>query len=303
VPAARHHLTILVPDGAVRDRIEPERSRWDPAMAAGVPAHVSLVYPEEVADFDGLLARAERATREQVGFPLDVRGLLRTDEPNGVFVGVGVTDRTGAVPALRAALLPPGSTPRGVPLHVTIVHPRTSNRGEAAFAARRGAEALAAGSFPVTEVCWTETSAAGMEVRARFPLRPSRVQQVAAVLRRGDRVLLCHRTPDRRSFPDCWDLPGGHVEVDEHGAVALARELREELGITVTALPDVPARSVSDDEFGIDLSVWVVDEWDGEPVNTAPEEHDDLAWCDAAAWSSRRLAHPAYPALLADAVS
>ena len=301
MPAARHHLTILVPDGAVRDRIEPERLRWDPTMAAGVPAHVSLVYPEEVADFDALLARAEPATREQVGFPLDVRGLVRTDEPDGVFVGAGVTDRTGAVPALRDALLPPGSTPLGVPLHVTIVHPRTSDRGDDAFAALR--DGALAGSFPVTEVCWTETSAQGMQVRARFPLRAPRVQQVAAVLRRGDRVLLGHRTPDRRSFPDCWDLPGGHVEVDEHGAAALARELREELGITVTGLPDVPNRSVSDDGFGIDLSVWFVDEWEGEPANTAPEEHDDLAWCDATAWSSRRLAHPDYPALLADAVS
>src|SRR5829696_2122252 len=130
-----------------------------------------------------------------------------------------------------------------------------------------------------------------MEVRARFPLRAPRVQQVGAVLRRGGRVLLCHRTPDRRSFPDCWDLPGGHVEVGEHGAGALARELQEELGIIVTALPDVPDCSVSDDGFGIDLAVWFVDEWHGELANTAPEEHDDLAWCDATAWSTRRLAH------------
>jgi 8-oxo-dGTP pyrophosphatase MutT (NUDIX family) len=298
---ARHHLTILVPDGTVRDRVEPERARWDPTMAAGVPAHVSLVYPEEVADFDALLARAEAAARKQTGFPFDVREILRTDEPNGVFVGLGVTDRTGAVPALRRALLPPGSTPLGIPLHVTVVHPRTSDRGDAAFAALR--DGVATGSFPVTELCWTETSIDGMQVRARFGLRPPRIQQVAAVLRRGDRVLLGHRTAARRSFPDCWDLPGGHVEAGEHGALALARELREELGITVTGLPDVPARAVSDEGLGVDLSVWFVDDWQGEPVNTAPEEHDALEWCDAAAWSTRRLAHPDYAALLAGAVS
>jgi hypothetical protein len=67
---ARHHLTILVPDGAVRDRVEPERSRWDPTMAAGVPAHVSVVYPEEVVDFDALLERVPVATRDHVGFHL-----------------------------------------------------------------------------------------------------------------------------------------------------------------------------------------------------------------------------------------
>ena len=39
---------------------------------------------------------------------------------------------------------------------------------------------------------------------------------VAALLVRADRVLLCHRSPDRRWFPDVWDFPGGHVE--ESGA-------------------------------------------------------------------------------------
>jgi mutator protein MutT len=297
---ARHHLTILVPDGAVRARVEPERSRWDPTMAAGVPAHVSVVYPEEVVDFDALLERARTATRDRTGFPLDVREILRTDEAEGVFVGLRVTDRTGGLTGLRHALLPADATPLGIPPHVTVVHPRTSDRGDDAF--RALGAAATAGSFLVTELCWTETSAAGMAVRERFPLRPPRVQQVAAVLRRGDEVLLGHRRADRRSFPDCWDLPGGHVEADEHGAAALARELQEELGITV-AVPDVPARTVSDDTLGIDLSIWFVDRWDGEPENVAPDEHDTLSWCDAAAWSTRRLAHPDDAALLADAVS
>jgi 8-oxo-dGTP diphosphatase len=298
---ARHHLTILVPDGAVRARVEPERLRWDPTMAEGVPAHVSVVYPEEVVDFDALLERARGATPDRVGFHLDVREILRTEEPDGVFVGVAVTDRTGGLSTLRQALLPPRSTPIGIPPHVTVVHPRTSDRGHAASTSLRDAEIH--GSFPVTEICWTETSLARMTVRERFGLRPPRVQQVAAVLRRGNEVLLGHRTAARRSFPDCWDLPGGHVEADEHGAAALARELREELGIIVTGLPDVPMQAVSDDALGIDLSIWFVDDWEGEPENTAPEEHDALAWCDAHAWSSRPLAHPAYRALLASAVS
>jgi 8-oxo-dGTP pyrophosphatase MutT (NUDIX family) len=297
----RHHLTILLPDGAVRSRVEPERSRWDPVMAGGVPAHVSVVYPEEVADFDGLLERARVVTRDRAGFHLDVREILRTEEPHGVFVGLRVTDRTGGLAELRHALLAPGSTPLGIPPHVTVVHPRTSDRGDAAFAALRAVAVQ--GSFAVAELCWTETSPAGMTVRERFELRPPRVQQVGAVVRRGDEVLLGHRTADRRSAPDCWDVPGGHVEVDEHAAVALARELGEELGITVTGVPDVPTRVVSDETLGVDLSIWFVDEWEGEPVNAAPEEHDRIAWCDASGWSTRRLAHPGYAALLADAVS
>src|SRR5690349_1557820 len=60
-----------------------------------------------------------------------------------------------------------------------------------------------------------------------------RVQIVAALLRDGDRVLLCHRSAARRWYPDVWDLPGGHVEAGETPGAALVRELREELGITI----------------------------------------------------------------------
>ena len=35
---------------------------------------------------------------------------------------------------------------------------------------------------------------------------------VAGVLVRGTEVLLGHRSPGRRWYPDVWDLPGGHVE-------------------------------------------------------------------------------------------
>jgi 8-oxo-dGTP diphosphatase len=56
---------------------------------------------------------------------------------------------------------------------------------------------------------------------------------VTALLRDADRILLCHRSPRRRWYPDVWDLPGGHVEPGEMPGAALARELREELGIAI----------------------------------------------------------------------
>ncbi|WP_425465358.1 NUDIX domain-containing protein [Nonomuraea mesophila] len=52
---------------------------------------------------------------------------------------------------------------------------------------------------------------------------------MTAVLRDGDRVLLCHRSAGRRWHPDVSDLPGGHVEEGEHPKESLVRELREEL--------------------------------------------------------------------------
>lgn len=114
------------------------------------------------------------------------------------------------------------------------------------------------------------------------------VERVATgLLRRGGRVLLCHRSPARRWYPDCWDVPGGHLEPGEAPAQALVRELREELGVTV-APPGPPALQVAYPDWSLDA--WVLDAWEGEPVNLAPHEHDALAWVDAAGAAALPLA-------------
>jgi len=295
----RRHLTIVPGAGVLKDSIEAMRADWDPVMAAGVPAHVSVVYPEEVTDEQLLLERVRDEVQQLRSFPLDVRDVDGPDAGRGG-VFLRVSDRTGALTGLKERLLAAPFRSSGAPFHVTIVHPRTSDRGAAAFAAL-GRDTLS-GSFDVFEICWTETAHERMTVLERFGLTEPRVQVVAAVLRRGDRVLLGHRHPQRKSFPDVWDLPGGHVEPGEHAADAVARELQEELGITALELPATPTIVRSDDTLGVDLSVWVVDHWAGEPTNTAPEEHDALAWCSAGDWTTRRLADPAYLDLLADAV-
>jgi 8-oxo-dGTP pyrophosphatase MutT (NUDIX family) len=298
VTGARRHLTIVLPDGPILAPIEAMRAEWDPSMAAGVPAHVSVVYPEEITGEGLLLGRVGEATAGFRSVPLDIRGVVSAEESRGVFLGV--TDRTGALTDLKSRLVAPPFVHSGSPLHVTIVHPRTSDRSSEAFAALE--HDPISGSVTVTELAWTETSSAGMRVLRSFPLAPPRVQVVAGLLRRGDRVLLGHRRPTRVSFPDTWDLPGGHVEPGEHAAVALARELHEELGIAVRDVPDRPTTVVSDDAFDVDLSIWVLDDWHGEPVNAAPDEHDALEWCGPAEWSTRRLADPRYAALLDDVV-
>ncbi len=56
-----------------------------------------------------------------------------------------------------------------------------------------------------------------------------RVRVVAAVVRRGD-TLLVTRRPDRPGRPGQWEFPGGKVEAGEGEREALRRELREELG-------------------------------------------------------------------------
>ena len=45
-----------------------------------------------------------------------------------------------------------------------------------------------------------------------------------------DQVLLLHQMTDPE--PNCWDLPGGGLQPEETLMVGLAREIKEETGIT-----------------------------------------------------------------------
>ena len=56
---------------------------------------------------------------------------------------------------------------------------------------------------------------------------------VAAVIERADRRLLIGQRRSDDTSPLKWEFPGGKVEEGESPEVALARELREELGATL----------------------------------------------------------------------
>jgi 8-oxo-dGTP diphosphatase len=56
---------------------------------------------------------------------------------------------------------------------------------------------------------------------------------VAAVIERSDRRLLIGQRRRNDTSPLKWEFPGGKVRDGEKPEVALARELQEELGVTV----------------------------------------------------------------------
>lgn len=118
---------------------------------------------------------------------------------------------------------------------------------------------------------------------------------VAALLLRNGRALLLHRTPTRQWYPDCWDLPGGHVEAGEDPDAALSRELFEELGLTDVLIGGRFAQ-VRGEDFTMD--VYVVDTWVGEPAVCGSTEHDALAWLNNDEVTGLKLADPRLPPLL-----
>jgi 8-oxo-dGTP diphosphatase len=62
---------------------------------------------------------------------------------------------------------------------------------------------------------------------------------VAAVIERSDRRLLIGQRRKNDSSPLKWEFPGGKVRDDESPQVALARELLEELGVTLAKSAEI----------------------------------------------------------------
>jgi 8-oxo-dGTP diphosphatase len=62
---------------------------------------------------------------------------------------------------------------------------------------------------------------------------------VAAIIERADRRLLIGQRRRNDSSPLKWEFPGGKVREGEAAEVALARELREELGVILAKCTEI----------------------------------------------------------------
>jgi len=101
----------------------------------------------------------------------------------------------------------------------------------------------------------------------------TRVRVVAAALFHGPKpaagggrhVLIAQR-PSGKHMAGRWEFPGGKVAAGETDFEALQRELREELGIEMDEARHCLTLTHAYPDRTVDLSMWIVDLYRGEPV-------------------------------------
>jgi 8-oxo-dGTP diphosphatase len=94
--------------------------------------------------------------------------------------------------------------------------------------------------------------------------RPRVAVVAAALFDRDGRVLIAQR-PRGKPLAGRWEFPGGKVDAGESESGALARELREELGIKVLAARPFMRLTHAYAERDVQLSLWIVESFTGEP--------------------------------------
>ena len=113
---------------------------------------------------------------------------------------------------------------------------------------------------------------------AAAPLRPLLLVAAAALYDPSGRVLICQR-PDHKQLGGLWEVPGGKVEPDEPPELALVRELKEELDLSVApdALDPYAFASHAYPDFHLLMPLYIVTRWQGE-LKLDPNAAQAMKW-------------------------
>lgn len=105
---------------------------------------------------------------------------------------------------------------------------------------------------------------------------PTVLVVAAALIDTDGRVLIAQR-PEGKALAGLWEFPGGKIEPGERPEQALIRELREELGIEVSAACLAPFVFTSHayDSFHLLMPLFLLRRWSG---TVQRREHAALKW-------------------------
>lgn len=96
----------------------------------------------------------------------------------------------------------------------------------------------------------------------------------AIIVDHDGRVLMVRRTSTAPSFPNLWDLPGGHIHVGESKVSGLYREVKEETDILIAQSETRPIANMGTQTF------YYVPKWNVYGGIKLSFEHDEYAWVD-----------------------
>jgi 8-oxo-dGTP diphosphatase len=103
-------------------------------------------------------------------------------------------------------------------------------------------------------------------VDAQVPRAADRqlVQVAVGVLIRSDDSFLLTNRPEGKAYAGYWEFPGGKLEMGETVAQALARELQEEIGITIEDCMSWKTEQIDYPHALVQLNFCKVRRWSGE---------------------------------------
>ncbi len=129
---------------------------------------------------------------------------------------------------------------------------------------------------------WCKARALGLQEqrpvgKARLPVPHFTV--TAAVIRRGEQILIAQRPPDGL-LGGLWEFPGGKLQPDEDLAACLKREICEELGVEIDVSEQVGVYRHAYTHFRVTLYAFYCHLVDG--ARPRPIQVNDLRWVSLA---------------------
>lgn len=94
----------------------------------------------------------------------------------------------------------------------------------------------------------------------------NRIHVVAGVVEDASGHVLVAQRPAGKPMAGAWEFPGGKLAAGEGRLAGLVREFEEELGINVEAARPLIRYRCNYPHLEVDLDVWRIERWSGEPV-------------------------------------